>query len=70
MKTILVTDAAGFIGSAVAKWLISNGNNVVTIDNLSTGKESVIPKGCIFIKGNDYDEKIIEQLYNYKFDSI
>ena len=35
---------------------------MVTIDNLSTGKEDVIPKDCIFIKGNDYDEKVIEKL--------
>jgi UDP-glucose 4-epimerase len=70
MKTILVTGAAGFIGAAVAKQLISNGNRVVTIDNLSTGKEDIIPKECTFIKGNDYDKKIIERLQDYKFDSI
>jgi UDP-glucose 4-epimerase len=70
MKTFLVTGAAGFIGSAIAKRLISEGNIVITIDNLSTGKEDVIPDGCIFIKGDDYDEKIINQLYQYNFDTI
>jgi UDP-glucose 4-epimerase len=70
MKTFLVTGVAGFIGSAIAKRLISEGNKVITIDNLSTGKEDVIPDGCIFIKGDDYDETIINQLYHYKFDSI
>ncbi len=70
MKTYLVTGAAGFIGAAVAKRLIEEGNKVVTIDNLSTGKEDVIPKDCIFIKGNDYDEKVIEKLSQYNFDAI
>lgn len=70
MKTYLVTGAAGFIGAAIAKSLLDEGNQVVTIDNLSTGKEDVIPKGCIFIKGNDYDAQIINQLDKYQFDSI
>lgn len=71
MKTYLVTGAAGFIGSFVASALLDGGKNqVVTIDNLSTGKREVVPKGCIFIEGNDFDENIINQLDKYKFDSI
>lgn len=70
MKTYLVTGAAGFIGAAIAKNLLDEGNNVVTIDNLSTGKEEVVPEGCVFIKGNDYDPEVIAQLDAYKFDSI
>ena len=70
MKTYLVTGAAGFIGSFIARALIGGGNTVVTIDNLSTGKKDVIPEGCVFIEGNDFDESVINKLYNYKFDSI
>lgn len=40
----LVTGAAGFIGSALTKSLISCGNNVVTIDNLSTGRIKMFHK--------------------------
>jgi len=70
MKTYLVTGAAGFIGSAIAARLIRLGNKVVTIDNLSTGKKESIPEECIFIEGNDYEQSIINQLYEYKFDAI
>ena len=70
MKTYLVTGAAGFIGATVADALLKSGNSVVTIDNLSTGKEDVIPEGCTFIKGNDYDDEVIKQLDAYHFDSI
>lgn len=70
MKSILVTGAAGFIGAAVAKQLIQNGNKVVTIDNLSTGLKQVIPDGCVFIEGDDFDVNVINQLYDYKFDVI
>jgi len=66
MKTYLVTGAAGFIGSFVARALLEQGNKVVTIDNLSTGKREVVPDGCIFIEGNDFDETIIKQFDNEK----
>lgn len=70
MKTYLVTGAAGFIGSFVARALLEQGNKVVTIDNLSTGKRDVVPEGCLFIEGNDFDEDVIKQLDSYNFDSI
>ncbi|MFM1757424.1 MAG: hypothetical protein RL193_1, partial [Actinomycetota bacterium] len=37
MKNILVTGGAGFIGSHLAKRLVSEGYEVFIIDNLSTG---------------------------------
>lgn len=70
MKTYLVTGAAGFIGAAIATRLIKEGNKVVTIDNLSTGKKEAIPEGCVFIKGDDYDQLVIAKLSQYKFDAI
>lgn len=70
MKTILVTGAAGFIGSFVARALLQQENKVVTIDNLSTGRREFIPTGCVFLEGNDFDESIIRQLDAYHFDSI
>ena len=70
MKTYLVTGAAGFIGAAVAQKLLEEGNKVVTIDNLSTGKEEVVPEGCVFIRGNDYDIEVLSQLDKYRFDAI
>ena len=69
-RTYLVTGAAGFIGAALAKRLIKQGNKVVTIDNLSTGFIESIPEGVIFIEGNCQDESIINQLFSYKFDAI
>lgn len=70
MSTYLVTGAAGFIGAAIAKSLIKKGNKVVTIDNLSTGKEEIIPERCEFIKGDDFNPDVIAQLDNYSFDAI
>ena len=37
MSKILVTGAAGFVGSHICDSLISDGKNVIGLDNLSTG---------------------------------
>ena len=70
MSTFLITGAAGFIGSAIAKRLISEGNRVVTIDNLSTGLKENIPEKVEFYQGDCGDSDIYEKLPNYKFDAI
>lgn len=70
MKTYLVTGAAGFIGGAVSKKLISQGHKVVTIDNLSTGFREEIPSGVFLIEGNCQDITIINKLNDYTFDAI
>jgi UDP-glucose 4-epimerase len=43
--TVLVTGAAGYIGSHMAHTLADAGEKVVAIDNLSTGFEWAVPKG-------------------------
>ena len=48
----LVTGVAGFIGSAIVEKLLSEGNECVTIDYLSTGVRSKVPAGCRFIESD------------------
>lgn len=70
MKTDLVTGAAGFIGAEIARKLITDGRQVITIDNLSTGSEEHIPEGVIFIKGNTFDKEAIAALEKYDIENI
>ncbi len=66
----LVTGAAGFIGSAVANKLIELGNNVITIDNLSTGDKSNLNKDLIFFEGDVFDTNILDEVFKYNIKAI
>lgn len=70
MGKYLVTGAAGFIGAAIVKKLLSQGHKVWTIDNLSTGYRKNIPEGVVFIEGACQDESSVKQLKVLSFDAI
>ena len=62
---ILVTGAAGFIGSNLTRGLLSNGHSVVGLDNLSHGVllniEEFRKNPCFeFVEGDIRDEKLID----------
>ena len=56
---ILVTGAAGFIGSAVCKKLLERGNNVIGIDNHNDYYDPNIKKARLN-ETNDASEKKID----------
>ena len=60
---VLVTGGAGYIGSCVSQYLIDKGNNLIVIDNLSTGLKKNIPKKCKFYKCNIQDTKKIKRIF-------
>ena len=68
---ILVTGAAGYIGSIVTEKLIQEGNSVIALDNLTQGsREAVIPE-AIFIQAELADSEKLEQVFSrYPIDSV
>jgi len=70
MANYLVTGAAGFIGSCIARVLIARGDSVTTIDNLMTGKREMVPEGCRFIEADCGDPSTIDLLNGERFDAI
>jgi UDP-glucose 4-epimerase len=58
--TVLVTGGAGYIGSHTVLALAEAGQEVVVIDNLSTGFSSALPAGVPLFIGDVADENLVE----------
>jgi UDP-glucose 4-epimerase len=57
----LITGGAGFIGSHLSEALVARGDSVIVVDDLSTGKNEVVPS-VEFIQGSIFDEKLMDSL--------
>ena len=64
---ILVTGAAGFIGSHIVEYLVQRGDDVTVLDNLKIGKKENLAKindKINFVNGDIRDYKLLEKLVN------
>lgn len=59
---VLVTGGAGYIGSHMVLALRDRGEDVVVLDNLSTGHEWAVPRGVPLAVGNAGDENLVARL--------
>ena len=59
---ILVTGGAGYIGSVTVENLLSRGENVVVLDNLSRGHREALGANVIFYQGNVGDRELLERI--------
>jgi len=69
-KHIVVTGGAGFIGSNIAKRLLSDGYRVTILDNLTTGTDTNIPKGADFIRMDLGEKAEYKKIENLECDAI
>ena len=60
--SVLVTGGAGYIGSHMVWALIERGEDVVVVDNLSTGARGLVADGAHFVEGNAGDGALIARL--------
>ena len=68
---VLVTGGAGYIGSHAVYELIRDGNQVVVLDNLSSGNEEAIHKDAIFYRGDQKDLLILNKIFKeHKIDVV
>lgn len=64
MNKILVTGAAGYIGSVVTEMLVDSGFEVIGIDNFQEGKPSAVNSDIKFIEGNFGDENLLRNVFS------
>ncbi len=69
-KTILVTGGAGYIGSHIVRQLGEAEEQVVTLDNLSTGFREAVTAGDLVI-GDTGDAKLLDKIFaNHDIDTV
>jgi nucleoside-diphosphate-sugar epimerase len=66
---ILVTGGAGAVGSNLINELIKE-NEIVVIDDLSSGHIENLPDGVTFVEGSICDESILEKVFSGKIDVV
>jgi UDP-glucose 4-epimerase len=59
---ILVTGGAGYIGSHMVHELHDAGEQVVVLDNLSTGFRFLLPSGVPMVVGNTGDQELVTKI--------
>lgn len=68
---VLVTGAAGFIGSHVVSELLARGYDVVGLDDLSGGFRSNVDDRATFVRGSILDVELVDRLFaEHRFDYV
>jgi UDP-glucose 4-epimerase len=71
LRRSLVTGAAGFIGSHVARECLALGHDVVAVDDLSGGFVDNLPDGVSFARGSVSDGAFVDELFEQEpFDYV
>jgi len=63
MSKVLVTGGAGFIGSHITDKLVELGNDVVVVDNLSTGKRENLNPNAKFVEMDISQSDKVNELF-------
>jgi UDP-glucose 4-epimerase len=66
MSNVLVTGGAGYIGSHTVYALLDRGENVVVLDNLSTGIRALVSEKADFVAGDVADRTLLRRVFGEK----
>ena len=68
---ILVTGAAGYIGSVVTEQIVKEGNFVIALDNLQQGHRQAVSPKTEFVQADLANSEELEQVFlRYKIDAV
>ena len=62
MVRILVTGAAGYIGSHSVYFLQKQGHSIIVVDNLSRGYRNAVPKDLLYVMDIQETDKLAKLL--------
>ena len=62
-QSILVLGGAGYIGSHMVDRLVSDGKNVVVVDNLATGHRQAVPESAAFYQVDVRDKDSLSKIF-------
>jgi UDP-glucose 4-epimerase len=69
--SVLVTGGAGYIGSHMVLALLDAGEDVVVLDNLSTGLRRAVPASAEFVAGDAGDRDLLLRLFlTHRIDAV
>lgn len=69
--TVLVTGGAGYVGSHMALELLDHGEDVVVIDDLSTGERWAVPERASFHQGDAGDGEFVRSVIaQHRIDAV
>ncbi|MBQ4481211.1 MAG: NAD-dependent epimerase/dehydratase family protein, partial [Victivallales bacterium] len=66
---VLITGGAGFIGSHLVRRLLANGDEPVSVDNLSTGRRENLPEEARLIVMDVHDAEFLPLCRKEQFDA-
>jgi UDP-glucose 4-epimerase len=70
MMRVLITGGAGFIGSHLCEALVARGDDVVALDDLSTGSAANLPAGAELVTGSVADADQARAAIGRGFDAV
>ena len=68
---VLVTGAAGYIGSICSELLVSSGIDIVVVDNLCEGSRSAVPSQASFYEADFGDPARLDEIFqHHRIDAV
>src|SRR2546426_5739870 len=69
--TVLVTGAAGYVGSITSEQLLANGFEVIAIDNFQTGHRAAVLPDVVLFEGDFGSRELLERVFRaHKVDVV
>jgi UDP-glucose 4-epimerase len=70
LSRVLLTGGAGFIGGHLAEALVARGDDIVVLDDLSTGDRANVPDRATLVEGDVADAGAVAAVFEERYDAV